>query len=101
MNPDLCVMLAVAVVAAVLLISILCLVCLLTSVRRKLWHTELNNCAWKNENQILRRQIEEDRIADRARRGDHGKVYEGSYRELRKCRKTGRWSTVREVEVNP
>ncbi len=73
----------------------------LSKVRKRMVNAESRAVLLEIENQTLRQQVESERNVDRAKRGDYGHVYNGSYKEVRQSQKTGRWYAVREVEVNP
>jgi hypothetical protein len=101
MEPDLVLTFVVTLGFILLLILILRLLGSLVSARRKLLASICRNAQLENENQSLRRQVEEDRNLDRAKRGDYGTVYEGSYKEIYQSKKTGQWFASREVTVDP
>lgn len=84
-----------------LLILMLKILGQLSSVRKKLLNAELQNMVLARDNDSLRRQIEKDRNEDRAKRGDYGTVYAGSYTKRVQSKKTGQWVKTRVVEVEP
>lgn len=103
MKPDVDLVVAffVSVGFALLFILILKISGQLMSVRKKLLNAELQNMVLARENDSLRRQVEKDRNEDRAKRGDYGTVYEGSYKEVYQSKKTGQWFASRIVTVDP
>ena len=99
MNPERVVTIAVVVGFGLMAALLFRTLGTFAPTRRKLMEADLQNHKLAHENQTLRQQIEKDRNEDRARRGDYAHVYDASYREVRQCKKTGQWTTVR--EVNP